>query len=103
MQKSRKLGCIHDRVKIFDKLSLLFIGGSYMIVEKNGWFCTDPDCMQYCRKVTETAFELIQAVWLNTWKSGGRKWKNQNRKNIFDSDRFHRTSVALISLKCLCG
>lgn len=54
-----------------------------MIVEKNGWFCTDPDCMQHCRKVTETAFELIQAVWLDTC---GDDPKAKNRIN--DADNF---------------
>ena len=37
-----------------------------MIKENNNWFCTDPDCMQYCQKVSETEFRLIQAVWLDT-------------------------------------
>ena len=37
-----------------------------MIKENNGWFCTDPDCMQYCKKISETEYEFIQAVWLDT-------------------------------------
>lgn len=37
-----------------------------MITEKNGWFCTDPDCMQFCHKVNENEFKFIQAVWLDT-------------------------------------
>lgn len=37
-----------------------------MIKENNNWFCTDPDCMQYCQKVSETEFRFIQAVWLDT-------------------------------------
>lgn len=37
-----------------------------MITENNNWFCTDPDCMQFCRKVNETEFEFIQVVWLDT-------------------------------------
>ena len=37
-----------------------------MIKENNGWFCTDPDCMQYCQKISETEFRFIQAVWLDT-------------------------------------
>ncbi len=30
------------------------------------WFCTDPDCMQYCKKISETEYKFIQAVWLDT-------------------------------------
>lgn len=37
-----------------------------MIKENNGWFCTDPDCMQYCQKISETEYRFIQAVWLDT-------------------------------------
>lgn len=37
-----------------------------MIKENNNWFCTDSDCMQYCKKVSETEFRFIQAVWLDT-------------------------------------
>lgn len=27
-----------------------------MIKENNGWFCTDDDCMQHCKKESETEF-----------------------------------------------
>ena len=37
-----------------------------MIKENNGWFCTDDDCMQHCKKESETEFQFIQAVWLDT-------------------------------------
>lgn len=37
-----------------------------MIKKNNGWFCTDPDCMQYCQKISETEYRFIQAVWLDT-------------------------------------
>lgn len=37
-----------------------------MVIESNGWFCTDPDCMQHCKKISETEFRFIQAVWLDT-------------------------------------
>lgn len=37
-----------------------------MIKENNDWFCTDNDCMQYCKKHSDTEFEFIQAVWLDT-------------------------------------
>jgi hypothetical protein len=30
------------------------------------WFCTDPDCMQYCKKISGTEYKFIQAVWLDT-------------------------------------
>lgn len=37
-----------------------------MVKARNNWFCTDPDCLQYCKKVNDTEFKLIQAVWLDT-------------------------------------
>ena len=37
-----------------------------MIIENNNWFCTDPDCMQYCKQVNDTEFHFVQAVWLDT-------------------------------------
>ena len=37
-----------------------------MIIGRNGWFCTDPDCNQYCKKESETEFQFIQSVWLDT-------------------------------------
>ena len=37
-----------------------------MIIENNNWFCTDPDFMQHCQKISETEFRFIQAVWLDT-------------------------------------
>lgn len=37
-----------------------------MVKENNGWFCTDNDCMQHCKKISETEFKFIQAVWLDT-------------------------------------
>ena len=54
-----------------------------MIKENNGWFCTDPDCMQYCQKVSETEFRLIQAVWLDTC---GDDTRAENAKD--DSDNY---------------
>lgn len=30
------------------------------------WYCTDPDCMQYCKKHGENKFSFIQIVWLYT-------------------------------------
>lgn len=30
------------------------------------WFLTDPDCAQYCRKLSPTRYEFIQIVWLDT-------------------------------------
>lgn len=32
---------------------------------KYEWFCTDSECMQYGRKISETEYEFIKAVWLN--------------------------------------
>lgn len=37
-----------------------------MVKENNGWFCTDNDCMQHCKKINETEFQFIQVVWLDT-------------------------------------
>ena len=51
--------------------------------ERNGWFCTDPDCLQYCKKVSETEFSFIQAVWLDTCKGDTRA---ENAKD--DSDNY---------------
>lgn len=30
------------------------------------WFLTDPDCAQYCRKLSPTKYEFTQIVWLDT-------------------------------------
>lgn len=54
-----------------------------MIKENNNWFCTDSDCMQYCKKVNETEFEFIQTVWLDTY---GDDPKAENAKD--DSDNY---------------
>lgn len=32
----------------------------------NKWFITDDDCMQYCKQLSETEFQFIQIVWLDT-------------------------------------
>lgn len=29
------------------------------------WFCTDPDCMQYCKKIGKSEYKFIQAVYLD--------------------------------------
>lgn len=31
----------------------------------NGWFLTDCDCAQYCRKLSPTKYEFTQIVWLD--------------------------------------
>lgn len=36
------------------------------------WFCTDSDCLQYCKKESDTEFSFIQAVWLDTCKNDVR-------------------------------
>lgn len=54
-----------------------------MIKENNGWFCTDPECMQYCKKINEEVFRFIQAVWLDTC---GDDTKAENAKD--DSDNY---------------
>ena len=56
-----------------------------MIIENNNWFCTDPDCMQFCRQVSENIFEFIQAVLLNTY--------NDNMNN-------HAVCTGYVDLKC---
>lgn len=35
-------------------------------MKNNNWFCTDSDCLQHCKKDSNTAFNFIQAVWLDT-------------------------------------
>ena len=32
----------------------------------SGWYETDDDCRQHCRKVTEDEYDLIQLMWLDT-------------------------------------
>lgn len=54
-----------------------------MIKENNGWFCTDPECMQYCKKINEEVFRFIQAVWLDTC---GDDTRAENEKD--DSDNY---------------
>lgn len=53
-----------------------------MITERNGWFCIDSDCMQYCKKENETRFNFIQTVWLDTCKSDIRAI---NAKDEYDN------------------
>ena len=43
-----------------------------MIKANNDWFCTDPDCLQHCKKESETVFSFIQAVWLDTCEGDER-------------------------------
>lgn len=54
-----------------------------MIKENNGWFCTAPDCMQYCKKESDMKFNFIQAVWLDTC---GDDKRAENAKD--DSDNY---------------
>ena len=53
-----------------------------MIKENNGWFCTDGDCMQHCKKISETEFQFIQAVWLDTCNGDIRA---ENAKAEYDN------------------
>lgn len=53
-----------------------------MITERNNWFCTDSDCLQYCRKVSDTEFSFIQAVWLDTC---GNDTRAENAKDETDN------------------
>lgn len=32
----------------------------------SGWYETDDDCWQHCRKATEDEYDLIQLMWLDT-------------------------------------
>ena len=43
-----------------------------MIKENNGWYCTDNDCMQYCRNFGDRVYEFIQVIWLDTCKRDTR-------------------------------
>ena len=31
-----------------------------------GWFLTDSDCAQYCRRLSPTKYEFIQIIWMGT-------------------------------------
>lgn len=53
-----------------------------MIKENNGWFCTDSDCMQHCKKINEKEFEFIQAIWLDTC---GDDIRAENEKDESDN------------------
>ena len=53
-----------------------------MIKENNGWFCTNPDCLQYCKKENNTEFSFIQAVWLDTY---GDDIRDENAKDESDN------------------
>ena len=53
-----------------------------MIKENNNWFCTDPDCMQYCKKISEKEYKFIQAVWLDTCRDDE---KAENAKDESDN------------------
>lgn len=28
-----------------------------------GWFCTDPDTLQFCKKINDTTYEFLQVSW----------------------------------------
>jgi hypothetical protein len=43
-----------------------------MIKARNDWCCTDPDCLQHGKKISETEFKFIQAVWLDTCEGDTR-------------------------------
>ena len=53
-----------------------------MIKENNGWFCIDNDCLQYCKKESDTKFNFIQAVWLDTCSDDERA---KNAKDEHDN------------------
>lgn len=63
-----------------------------MNIVNNNWFCTDPDCMQYCQKVSETEFRLIQAVWLDTCDGDTRA---ENAKDESDNYAVCANFIAL--------
>lgn len=54
-----------------------------MIRENNGWYCTDNDCMQYCRSLGDRKYEFVQAIWLDTC---GDDQRAKNAKD--DSDNY---------------
>ena len=31
-----------------------------MVKELNGWVQTDPDCLQYCKRISDSVFDLIE-------------------------------------------
>lgn len=54
-----------------------------MVKENNGWFCTDPDCMQYCKKVNETEYQFVQTVWLDTCNGDTKAANAENEDDNF--------------------
>ena len=63
-----------------------------MIKENNGWFCTNSDCMQHCKKESETEFQFIQAVWLDTCDGDTRA------ENAKDEDDNYAVCIGYIDL-----
>lgn len=35
-------------------------------MNNNEWFCTDGDCMQYCRDNGNSTYDFVEIVWLDT-------------------------------------
>ena len=48
---------------------------------RSEWYCTDNDCMQYCKKVDDYQFKFIQAVWLDAWEDD-RRAENAKAMNL---------------------
>lgn len=46
--------------------------------ERNNWFCTDSDCLQYCKKINETEYDFIQAVWLDDCEPRAKNAKDES-------------------------
>ena len=49
---------------------------------RNEWYCTDNDCMRYCKKVDDYQFKFIQAVWVDDW---GYNPIEENVKDEYDN------------------
>lgn len=56
-----------------------------MIRENNGWYCTDNDCMQYCRSLGNRRYEFVQVIWLDTCGNDKRA-KNDSDNYVVVTD-----------------
>ena len=63
-----------------------------MVIGRNGWFCTDPDCNQYCKQEGNERFHFIQSIWLDTCEGDTRA------ENAKDEDDNYAVCAGFIDL-----
>ncbi len=61
----------------------------------NEWFCTDPDCFQYCKQVGKREFQFIKMVWLDMCRGDkGYPDKNYTVKSAYvDLDDYSKKDI----------